>query len=101
MRQTKEFYKSIFEVGRRLGDDMSFEHYWEEDLMKEVQNFDFEPIKNMVDERLVELNGERVEELSAFKKAKNQELKTMHAAVNMRIQMEIKFLHSLRIKLEE
>lgn len=97
----KEFYKEIFEDGRRLGDDMDFEHYWEESLMKEVQEFDFEPIKNMVDERLVELSGERVDELEGFKNAKTREIRTMHAAVNMRIQMEISFLHKLRIKLEE
>ena len=101
MKQIKEFYKSIYETGRRLGDDYDFEHYWQETLMKEVSDFEFEPIKNMVDERLIELSSERVEELNEFKNAKNQELKTMHAAVNMRIQMEIKFLHSLRIKLEE
>jgi hypothetical protein len=99
--ETKEFYKAIFECGRRLGNEYSFEQYWNEELFKQVQNFNFEPIKNMVDERLIELSDERVEELNSFKNAKNQEIKTMHAAVNMRIQMEIKFLHSLRIKLEE
>jgi len=100
MKQTKEFYKEIYDCGTRLGDEYDFEHYWEESLEKEVDQLDYNILINLIDDRLISLHNERNEELDLFNRNKNQELRTMHAAVNMRIQMEIKFLHKIRGILE-